>query len=1266
LRLPRRVPGGFGGWRRWLPGLLPALIITSCLTSAPDPNDAVIAAATPAPPPVVAAGEPAPTPTPVPEPAAATVLATDDTGTLRIEVPAAWSVRTGSAAWEWPRIEASPDLLNFTDGLAADPPRPLANGVAVNVYRPALSPALLDLPRQEILLFAALIDLPALDGCTGTGAEILQLGGNPFYVFEGYHCGSFTVFRRIHIDPEHPDLIISSTRIFDSDESEIAVGKISASMEILAEPAAVATPRPAAAAPTATRTPAPTATPTPRPPETREELLNATVVFIAVETVRADRVTGAIAEGFYNGSGTFISPDGLILTAAHVVVGAGEIRVHLPGEAGWLDAELVAASECRDLALIDVSGNDHAFLRFAEDAGPVDQPIYTAGYDDLTDLPQIHDGTRAEELSSAGLLHGIAVRRALQHDAATFPGFSGGPVVNAQAEILGVSVVRGDVVNIAIPVAIAAPAVEGMLAGGERDWIGGRTSATPADAPHPGMLVESVEAGSAAAELGLAPGDVILRLAGVDLATGGSAREYCEVLYDYGGDAELPIRVLRPAEDLVYEGVLNHSPLIPLGRPFRDAVLVPVVDNAGTFSLEVPDYLDALTWIPTLNLPLIGAYRDTREFNDALEGVPGDAPFGIQIMRPLVMAGADRLEREALDADLAVRLSRIEIPPGCTLVERRTRPAGVETRPWIEDRYDCQDGMTLLHATTASTTDPAHFFVMRAAAVTVEEIALVDAVRESLRLIPPGLGPSRPLEYRPIVGAQGQVRSTIPTNWSFESRPLSDITSFTVVSPRYGPLVSGLTADAPDPDAPGISMIVNRFAAFTAFTPRSTLADYTRQRIDANLHFTADCGLVSESDDPTLDVLGVQYRMVYECPGDVRVEFIAGFTPLPYERFVSLIVARPAALDNTPLDLFLDNLQIPPLPDPDPARLPYFSTFDETGTLALLVPADAPYDGAPLPGMLASLLVGPDLERLAAAALDPSVIGPNGVAIYSEPDPSRSSILSSRIARLVAYMDSLPVPASCRLERSSTRDAGGAVLHWRTDAFECDGGIVYVRQIGLTDDPAPRRVQAHSVIRPGEGRDLVAPALESLEVYLAWQDFAPDLAGHLGLFPAVDDDGRLRARLPGGWQVGTSPDGRGAARLETATDLAALTAAAADFGALEFGAGGLSIRLVPLDDDPATFDPDDADRRDALLDGVGPAIGCFNADRLEIDGLALADLIVLKSFYCPNEGFLYAGYALVMTDRPYRLEVFLSGRGEAQFQLLFRVLQTATLLAPPD
>jgi len=396
------------------------------------------------------------------------------------------------------------------------------------------------------------------------------------------------------------------------------------------------------------------------------------------------------------------------------------------------------------------------------------------------------------------------------------------------------------------------------------------------------------------------------------------------------------------------------------------------------------------------------------------------------------------------------------------------------------------------------------------------------------------------------------------------------------------------------------------------------------------------------------------------------VEFIAGFTPLPYERFISLIVARPAGFDNTPIDRFLDNLHTVPQPDPITGDLPYFSTFDETGTLAMLLPADAPRAGAPLPDMLASLLVGPDLEGLAAAALDPTVIGPNGVAVYAEPDPARSGILSARVQRLAAYMDSLPIPASCRLERSSTRSAGLAVLYWRTDAFECDGGIVHVRSIGLTDDPSPRRVQVHSVIRPGEGRNLVQAALDSLEVYLAWQDFAPDLAGHLGLFPAVDDSGLLRARLPGGWQVGTSPDGGGAARLETATDLPALTAAAADFGTLEFGASGISIRLVPLDDDPATFDPDDAGRRDALLDGVGAVIGCFNADRLEIDELALADLIVLESFYCPNEGFLYAGYALVITDRPYRLEVFLSGRGDAQFQLLFQVLRTATLLPPPD
>ncbi len=63
------------------------------------------------------------------------------------------------------------------------------------------------------------------------------------------------------------------------------------------------------------------------------------------------------------GTGVVVSEDGLILTAATSVVGSDRINVFLPGEEFPLVAELDAAAECVNLALIRV---DHAFEKVAE------------------------------------------------------------------------------------------------------------------------------------------------------------------------------------------------------------------------------------------------------------------------------------------------------------------------------------------------------------------------------------------------------------------------------------------------------------------------------------------------------------------------------------------------------------------------------------------------------------------------------------------------------------------------------------------------------------------------------------------------------------------------------------------------------------------------------------------------------------------------------------------------------------------------------------
>ena len=74
----------------------------------------------------------------------------------------------------------------------------------------------------------------------------------------------------------------------------------------------------------------------------------------SVVTISADIEAGVTGEAV--GTGVVVSPDGEILTNAHVVADASEIRVRLAGGHGADRAELVAVDVGNDLALLKIDG----------------------------------------------------------------------------------------------------------------------------------------------------------------------------------------------------------------------------------------------------------------------------------------------------------------------------------------------------------------------------------------------------------------------------------------------------------------------------------------------------------------------------------------------------------------------------------------------------------------------------------------------------------------------------------------------------------------------------------------------------------------------------------------------------------------------------------------------------------------------------------------------------------------------------------------------
>ena len=231
------------------------------------------------------------------------------------------------------------------------------------------------------------------------------------------------------------------------------------------------------------------------------------------------------------GSGAIIRSDGYIVTNNHVVEGADELSVVM-FDGSQHDAEVVGADPFSDLAVIRIDQTDLPSISFGNsDSLRTGQWVMAFG------------SPLSEELSNTvttGIISAIgrlqsnsreSVQNYVQTDAAINPGNSGGPLVNLQGRLMGINTAiysrtGGNVgVGFAIPVNAVKRVTDQLIETGsvERARLGvqfGPASETlkrAEDLPRGAAVVGSVVDGSAAAEAGLQPGDVIVAVDGQTL-----------------------------------------------------------------------------------------------------------------------------------------------------------------------------------------------------------------------------------------------------------------------------------------------------------------------------------------------------------------------------------------------------------------------------------------------------------------------------------------------------------------------------------------------------------------------------------------------------------------------------------------------------------------------------------------------------------------------------------------------------------------------------
>jgi len=230
------------------------------------------------------------------------------------------------------------------------------------------------------------------------------------------------------------------------------------------------------------------------------------------------------------GSGVIVDAD-TVVTNAHVIGDADEAQVVL-ASGRRLDATVEAIDPRTDLALLSLPGEDLPAATFAEELPRVGELAIALG-----------NPLGFEKTVTAGIISGLhravpssgqtpALIDLIQTDAPISPGNSGGALVNARGEVIGINVAyippeaRAVSIGFAIPAATVTSVVEQLQENGRvrHAFLGVQPGdLTPQLSERfgieaeSGVLVVSITEDSPAGEAGIEEGDVIVALDGQDV-----------------------------------------------------------------------------------------------------------------------------------------------------------------------------------------------------------------------------------------------------------------------------------------------------------------------------------------------------------------------------------------------------------------------------------------------------------------------------------------------------------------------------------------------------------------------------------------------------------------------------------------------------------------------------------------------------------------------------------------------------------------------------
>jgi S1-C subfamily serine protease len=285
---------------------------------------------------------------------------------------------------------------------------------------------------------------------------------------------------------------------------------------------------------------------------------------VRIEVPHASRVRGRRRQpAVGTGSGFVFTNDGFILTNSHVVHGASRINVVL-GDGRRFDAELIGDDPDTDLAVIRIHGDDLVKAELGDSQRiQVGQLVVAIGNPygfQCTVTAGVVSGLARSMRARTGRL----IDNVVQTDAALNPGNSGGPLVNARGEVIGVNtaiIQQAQGVCLAIPINTARWVATRLIAYGKVKRstlrLGGQDVKLPRQlvrrhglAAGSGVLVAAIQDGGPADRAGVREGDVIVGFDGEPVS---GIDDLHRILTDERVGVRSALTVLRDGDERVID-----------------------------------------------------------------------------------------------------------------------------------------------------------------------------------------------------------------------------------------------------------------------------------------------------------------------------------------------------------------------------------------------------------------------------------------------------------------------------------------------------------------------------------------------------------------------------------------------------------------------------------------------------------------------------------------------------------------------------------------